>query len=413
MVDVEIEVQDAVAGVASQRDRQGHVVVDAEARRATGHGVVQAAARVEGVKRVARQDRGHGRQGASCDRGRRLVHAGKGGIVARSDASFGDPVGVDREPLDGLDVGSLVEPLERSIVGRFRGHEPIRPERTQEIDTRSKSTRGEGVEEPEVVARRARTVDEQRPSVDDRWALASQPTGSQPAASTAARRATWGSVPASSAAAYRATASAKGGSASSGASRIVAAGPNPSGRIIAARDEDHDRGTRIGRRVRRHRDDVRRHRLGHDQDAEVAHVPEPELDIGHIEPRWRVVRPGARGGRGRDPQERGVTDTGPRQPDGHGVAGSIVPEATHQLDAAAGRRDRERHGAGESCRDRAIGTVGFRRASKDDDHAPSLQPRSNRRRAADSTPCLLSGDDGGHGDDDTRGARRRGSCPWT
>ena len=49
VVDVEIHVQDAVAGIPSPAHGQRHVVVDAEAACATGHRVVKAAAGMENV----------------------------------------------------------------------------------------------------------------------------------------------------------------------------------------------------------------------------------------------------------------------------------------------------------------------------------------------------------------------------
>ena len=53
VVDVEIDIHDAMPGIPGARDRQGDVVVDAEAGCASGHRVVQPAGRVEGVLDLA------------------------------------------------------------------------------------------------------------------------------------------------------------------------------------------------------------------------------------------------------------------------------------------------------------------------------------------------------------------------
>ena len=56
VVDVEVDVEHAVAGVARTGHAERDVVVDAEARRARGHRVVQAAAGMEGVVDLTGQD---------------------------------------------------------------------------------------------------------------------------------------------------------------------------------------------------------------------------------------------------------------------------------------------------------------------------------------------------------------------
>ena len=217
VMDVEVEVQDPMPGIAGHGAGQGDVVVDAEARGMAGHGVVQPAARVERVGRLPGQDGGHGGERTAGHRGRRLVHADERGVVAGADAPLGGALWIDREAFDRLDVGGLVETPDRSIIGRRRRQEPVRTELTEEVDTGAEATRREGMEPAEVVRLRARAIDDDGPAVTlragwARWARsrvkpcgdrdpAPQATGSQPAASTALRRARAGSVPASSASA--------------------------------------------------------------------------------------------------------------------------------------------------------------------------------------------------------------------
>ncbi len=75
VVDVEVEVEHAQPGSAGEGDRERRVVVDAEPAGVFAHGVVEAAAGVERVLRVAAQDRLHRAQRASRHGRRRLVHA--------------------------------------------------------------------------------------------------------------------------------------------------------------------------------------------------------------------------------------------------------------------------------------------------------------------------------------------------
>ena len=106
VVDVEVEVEDAPARVARPRDGERRVVVDAEAAGPVGHGVVEAAAGVERVVRVAAQDRLGRPDRAAGNRRARLVHAREGRIVAGPDTRPARTVGVRRDPPDRRDVGA-------------------------------------------------------------------------------------------------------------------------------------------------------------------------------------------------------------------------------------------------------------------------------------------------------------------
>ena len=107
VMDVEVEIEDAQTGRPSTSDRQRWIVVDAEARSAIAHGVVQPAAWMEGMLHVAADDRVHRPDGAARHGRRRVVHAGEGRVVTTlADPGLGPAVGRVREALDGLDVAS-------------------------------------------------------------------------------------------------------------------------------------------------------------------------------------------------------------------------------------------------------------------------------------------------------------------
>ena len=181
---------------------QGDVVVDAEARRVAGHGVVQAAAGMEGVDapRPARMAAMAASEPPATDAAASCMPAKAGSSPGPMPRSAGRS-GIGREALDRLDVGGLVEPPERPIVGRLGRQEAIGAEVTQEVDAGTEATRREGMQQAEVVGLRARAVDHDRSAVGRRAScarrrssrveprgvevLAAQATGSQPAASTA------------------------------------------------------------------------------------------------------------------------------------------------------------------------------------------------------------------------------------
>ena len=89
VVDVEIHVQDPQTVAPRPGNGEGHIVVDAETARPSPHGVVEPAARLVGVLHVSAQDRLDGPDRTTGDCGRRLVHAGEGRVVARTDARLG------------------------------------------------------------------------------------------------------------------------------------------------------------------------------------------------------------------------------------------------------------------------------------------------------------------------------------
>ena len=105
VVDIEVHVQDAKPVPARPGDGQRRVVVDAEARRAVRHRVVEAATRVECMLGIAVEDRLDGPQRATGHGGRGLVHPGERRIVAAlTDAGLREAERIDREPLHGLEI---------------------------------------------------------------------------------------------------------------------------------------------------------------------------------------------------------------------------------------------------------------------------------------------------------------------
>jgi len=118
VVHVDVDVGDAPDAVAQQPgDGDGDVVVDAEAARLGGHGVVQPAGGIEGVLRASREHRrGRGQRG-SDDAGGRLVHAREDGVVAGSEPEAPPrPLLAVPRPAHRLDVGLGVD--EEELVGR-------------------------------------------------------------------------------------------------------------------------------------------------------------------------------------------------------------------------------------------------------------------------------------------------------
>src|SRR5688500_19194207 len=84
-MDVEIDVHDAMTGVAGACRRERDIVVDTEARRVTGHRVVQAAGRVEGVLDLPFEDPIDTLERTTHDPGRCLEHVVESRAVARAD----------------------------------------------------------------------------------------------------------------------------------------------------------------------------------------------------------------------------------------------------------------------------------------------------------------------------------------
>src|SRR6476646_11460648 len=157
MVDVEVDVQDAKPVGPGPRDGERGIVVYAETGCSVRHGVVQAAARVERVLDVPSQHGLHRRDRAPGYGGRRLVHPGEGWRVADlGDPRLGESEGVDREPLDGLDVSVFVQPTELIVGGRFGREAGLAADLADQVDARPEPARREGVARAEVVRRRTR-----------------------------------------------------------------------------------------------------------------------------------------------------------------------------------------------------------------------------------------------------------------
>ena len=103
-------------------DRDGRVVVDAEARRARAHGVVQSTARREGVIGLAVEDALHGADGPAGHAGRDLVHVVERGYIVGAHAHGRGLPGVLGERSDLLDVVRCVQPGEGLVAGHLRLH---------------------------------------------------------------------------------------------------------------------------------------------------------------------------------------------------------------------------------------------------------------------------------------------------
>ena len=127
-----------------------------------GHRVVQPAARVEGVLHLAPQDgldrpdrpTRHHRPGR--------VHPGERRIVpALADPGLAEPVGVGREPLDGLDVGPRVAPQELLVRGGLRGQARLGADRPKQVDPGSEPPWCQRMARSEVIGHRTWAVHKQ------------------------------------------------------------------------------------------------------------------------------------------------------------------------------------------------------------------------------------------------------------
>ena len=162
VMDVEVEVEHAPAGIACPGHGEGGIVVDAEAAGAVGHRVVEAAAGMERVGDLAAEDRLRRANRSACHGRAGLVHPGEWRIVARADARGRVAIRVLREALHGRDVARGVDALEVG-VGRRLGREPrLGADRAEQVDAGPEAAGGQRMERPEVVGRRARAVDEER-----------------------------------------------------------------------------------------------------------------------------------------------------------------------------------------------------------------------------------------------------------
>ena len=122
-MDVDVDVGDAIGAVVQQPlDAHGDVVVDAEAGGIGGHRVVQSAAEVDAVGRLAGPHRFAQGAGAFDDPGAGLVHAEERRDVVRADAQMlAGVLRVERRGLDGLDEVGLVDGVQPRIVDHVRG----------------------------------------------------------------------------------------------------------------------------------------------------------------------------------------------------------------------------------------------------------------------------------------------------
>ena len=159
---VEVDVEHAMAGVARSGDGQRDVVVDAEAGRASGHRVVQAAARIEGMLDLAGQDPIDGVDRAAGDRRRRLVHAVEWRTVARAD-----PVGrraprIVRELADCFDVVPAVQSSQLVVRRHPRLDETVGADGAHQVDRRRETAWRQRMLGAEVVAQVHVAEDDQR-----------------------------------------------------------------------------------------------------------------------------------------------------------------------------------------------------------------------------------------------------------
>jgi hypothetical protein len=103
-------------------DAHGDVVVDAEARGVCGHRVVQSAAEVDAVGRLASPHRFAQGAGAFDDPGAGLVHAEEGRDIVGADAQMlAGVLRVERRGLDRLDEVGLVDGVQPRIIDHVRG----------------------------------------------------------------------------------------------------------------------------------------------------------------------------------------------------------------------------------------------------------------------------------------------------
>ena len=164
VMDVEIDVQHPQPRAPSSCDRDRRVVVDAEPRGLRRHGVVQAPARVEGVERLAGDDRLDGPDAAAGHRGRSVMHARERRRVARPESGLARTEGGIPHPPHDADVGRVMDPLEDGIARRLGSKQPglAIAHRREKFDRRREPSRRQRMRRPEVVPRGPRPVHEER-----------------------------------------------------------------------------------------------------------------------------------------------------------------------------------------------------------------------------------------------------------
>ncbi len=123
VVDVHVDVGDPLGAEFEQPgDGERRVVVDAEAGRAVGHRVVQAAGEVDGVRGLPAPDGFGGGDRLAGDQRGGGVEGGEGPVVVGAEAVPRVlPVGVGGGPLDRLDVRRGVHQAEGGVARGGRG----------------------------------------------------------------------------------------------------------------------------------------------------------------------------------------------------------------------------------------------------------------------------------------------------
>ena len=129
--------------------------------------------------------------------------------------------------------------------------------------------------------------------------------------------------------------------------------PRPAGSTSPAWCHDHDLGAVVGAGREGLRQRCGLERLGHDEDAALGDVAQPELDVGGLEARQRTVAGGDAHWRGAPrgvSQERRVTDPGAAELDDDAVALGIVADAAHELDGGPFAPEGQGHLSGQAGR---------------------------------------------------------------
>ncbi len=121
-MDVNVEIQDALAPLGEHQAGQRHVVDIAKAAGALGVGVMVAARRIEGDLGLAREDQVCADERASDRQGAVLVKAPEDGTIVRADSHL-ERLGGPTSPRGGpqcVQIASGVKFLEHDSVGGHR-----------------------------------------------------------------------------------------------------------------------------------------------------------------------------------------------------------------------------------------------------------------------------------------------------
>ena len=147
VMDVEIDIEHPEPGPPRSGDRQGGIVVDTEPRGTVRHRMVQAPARVEGMGRLADENRLDGPDAAAGHRGRSVMHARERRRVARPESGLARTERRIGAPPNGADVGRVMDPGEDLVRRGLRGEERgrVRAHRREELDAGPEPPRRQGV----------------------------------------------------------------------------------------------------------------------------------------------------------------------------------------------------------------------------------------------------------------------------